>query len=116
MAKNHDIFGIREKKKIAKNSGMASEYGEEVANSKIAAREVAKKVAEKAAETSAKEMETEQPGGMTATIERRRRANPSITGDTFGVTVPDGPKEKVALKKASIEDVFGSPKKKKEEE
>ena len=83
---NKDIFGIREKKD--KTSVKSSAF-----------------------------LEKERPGEerLMATRQKRRVSNPSIRGDVFGVTVPDGPKETVELTPASEEDVFGTPKKKKEE-
>lgn len=117
---NKDIFGLPDKKKKlnATASSMASEYGEELAGRKIAdiadhaGKSVAKSVANSVAKAGAKPSEER----LMAKVKKYDPATPSIRGDMFGVTrLPAGPEKTVELTPASEEDVFGTPKKKKEE-
>ena len=114
---NKNIVGLPEKKKKALEataSGMASEYGEELAGRKAAdiAKDAAKSVANGVAKAGAKPSEER----LMAKVKKYDSATPSIRGDMFGVTrLPAGPEKTVELTPASEEDVFGTPKKKKEE-
>lgn len=84
---NKDIFGIREKKD---------------------------KTDVKKANVPTDEKPAEER--LVAKVKKYNSATPSIRGDMFGVTrLPAGPEKTVELTPASEEDVFGTPKKKKEE-
>lgn len=116
---NKDIFGLPDKKKKAleaTSSGMASEYGEELIGRKIASGEIAKDAGKAVAKSVAKAGAKPSEERLMAKVKKYDPATPSIRGDMFGVTrLPAGPEKTVELTPASEEDVFGTPKKKKEE-
>lgn len=84
---NKDIFGIREKKDKTDVKKAVVPADEKPAEERLVAR-----------------------------VKHYAPANPSLRGDMFGVTeLPTGPEKTEELTPASVEDVFGSPKKKEEE-
>lgn len=97
---NKNIFGLPEKKKRQDYTVevQRDEFGRETGRKRIPADE-------KPAEEK-----------LMAKVKKYDRAIPSVRGDMFGVTrLPAGPEKTVELTPASEEDVFGTPKKKKEE-
>ncbi len=97
---NKNIFGLPEKKK-------RQDYTEEVQRDEFGRVTGRKRV-------PANDKPAEKK--LMAKVKKYNPATPSVRGDMFGVTrLPAGPEKTVELTPVSEEDVFGTPKKKKEE-